>query len=121
MKLRIKGNSVRIRLSVTEVETLSSGTPLRESTAFAGGKLEYSVEPVDAACMNATFENNRITLLVPQNYLVNWPSNSVVGFDESVAISHAESLRLLLEKDFKCLDVSEEDQADYFENPSKVC
>ena len=121
MKLRIKGNSVRIRLSVTEVQLLSSGMQLQEITRFGDSQLVYAVQPVDAENMHATFSNNKITLQVPSVYLQGWPSNSVVGFEELVNVGGGDTLHLLLEKDFKCLDVSEEDQSDFFENPAKSC
>jgi len=36
-------------------------------------------------------------------------------------VSETETLYLLLEKDFVCLDETHEDQADNFENPNKTC
>ena len=121
MKLRIKGNSLRIRLSVSEVETLSGGSELRESVNFGTSQLSYTVKPVASEDMNATFDSNVITLHIPVHYLAGWPSNSVVGFEETVNVGSDQLLHLLLEKDFKCLDVTEEDQTDFFENPSKSC
>lgn len=121
MKLRIKGNSIRIRLSKSEVATLSDGLPLREITNFGSAQLVYMVTPVGSEKMSASFENNTVTMVVPLNYLAGWPSNTVVGFEETIEVGNDQPLRLLLEKDFKCLDVVEEDQADFFENPSKSC
>jgi hypothetical protein len=121
MKLRIKGNSVRIRLSVSEVRTLSSGAALTESTAFGDTQLVYAVKPVEGGSMKATFENSTISVLVPASYLLDWPSNSVVGFEETIGFDNGTSLHVLIEKDFKCLDASQEDQADFYENPAKSC
>lgn len=121
MKLRIKGNSVRIRLSKPEVHALSSGKSLQEVTSFGNSRFAYAVQPVDLKHMHATYENNTITIHVPSAYLQDWPSNSMVGFEEMMDIGTEGTLHLLLEKDFKCLDVSQEDQSDFFENPAKSC
>lgn len=121
MKLRIKGNSIRFRLSRSEVQLLSSGIPLEESTSFGNRQLVYSVRPSEAKGLNATFERDVITLHISKEYIRDWHLNDIVGFDETVKFDKQQSLRLLIEKDFKCLDVSEEDQSDFFENPGKTC
>jgi hypothetical protein len=121
MKLRIKGNSIRIRLSVPEVNSLSAGTALKESTVFPNTKLVYAVQAAESKYLSASFENNTITLSVPRSLLSGWASNNVVGFEETMRLENGESLKLLIEKDFKCLDVTEEDQSQFFENPAKSC
>ena len=44
-----------------------------------------------------------------------------VLLEKPLAVNHSEFLYLLLEKDFKCIDVTLEDQSDYFDNPEKTC
>jgi hypothetical protein len=122
MKLRIKGNSIRIRLSKTEVDELASGTSLHNNTYFGVNTFGYSVQPVNnGGDLSATFANNTITLNVPNSLLKDWPTNSVVGFESKMPVENAGQLHLLLEKDFKCLDKTTEDQSDFFDNPSKTC
>ena len=121
MKLRIRGNSIRFRISITELETLSSGLALRESTNFGDTELVYAVQPADCRQMSATFENNTITLMLPTRFIADWSANNVVGFEEMFSVGNKQTLKLLIEKDYKCLDVSTEDQSDFFDNPSKSC
>ena len=45
----------------------------------------------------------------------------LVGFNATKQVSDAESLYILVEKDFKCLDEATEDQQDNYENPNKTC
>ena len=124
MKLRIRGNSLRIRLSRTEVQQLCSGATLEDSTSFGQNRFVYLVRPVETGdALSAGYEEGVITLYVPQALLQDWPTNTVVGFDARMAVSDSESLYLLLEKDFKCLDAdaTQEDQSDYYDNPDKTC
>lgn len=123
MKLRIKGNSLRIRLSKTEVSLLSSGTTLEDSTSFGPSRFVYLVQPVEKGdTLSASYEEGVITLYVPQSLLQDWPHNQVVGFDARMPVSDSAELYLLLEKDFKCLDTEvAEDQSDFYENPDKSC
>src|SRR5688500_2100415 len=122
MKLRIKGNSVRIRLSKTEVEALSSGTALEDRTSFGSSRFGYLVQPVmEGDALDADYENGTIKMYVPKSLLTEWPSNAVVGFESRMKVNATESLYLLLEKDFKCIDQTSEDQSDFYDNPEKTC
>jgi len=122
MKIRIKGNSVRIRLSKTEVERLSSGAALEESTNFGDSRFGYAVQPVHGGDrLTARFEKGIITMHVPESLLKNWAANSVVGFESDMTVNGSEHLHLLLEKDFKCADQPAEEQSDYYDNPEKNC
>ena len=122
MKLRIKGNSIRIRLSKTEVDELASGSLLQDSTSFGHNSFGYAVQPVNnGELLTASFDKNIITLYVPEALLRNWPANSVVGFEAMMPLENSGNLHLLLEKDFKCLDETIDDQTDFFDNPAKTC
>ena len=123
MKLRIKGNSVRFRLSKSEVDRLAKEGMLHETTNFGNNVFSYTVQSIEEKTMTATLTQGGITLLVPSMQLMHWAaSNSQVGISEKMDIGNNETLSLLLEKDFKCIDAPfEEDQEDYFENPDKVC
>ena len=122
MKLRIKGNSIRIRLSKTEVDELVSGTTLSDATNFSNSRFGYEVRRIsDGDSLTASYENNLITLFVPGKLLADWPTNSVVGFESMMPLQNSGHLHLLLEKDFKCVDNTVEDQSDFFDNPAKTC
>ena len=122
MKLRIKSNSIRIRLTKTEVSTLAATGYLEEQTLFANNKFVYALQSVDDANeLTATMNANKITMLVPAAFIKDWPVNNVVGFEARIPVAENESLYLLLEKDFVCLDETTEDQSDNYENPTKTC
>ena len=121
MKLRIKGNSLRIRLTKTDVNKLAEAGYLEEQTWFPNNQFIYALQRTDAAVLSATFESNKIKMFVPSSFVKDWPGNDVVGLDAKVTLPGNKSLYLLIEKDFMCLDETNEDQHDNYENPNKTC
>lgn len=122
MKIRIKGNSLRIRLSRTEVNKLAGEGFLEEQISFGNSKLVYGLQTSsEFVQLSADFIENKITMYVPHSFVKDWPKNEIVGFDALMQLGDTGSLYLLLEKDFICIDATTEDQADNYENPNKVC
>lgn len=122
MKIRISANSIRIRLSKSEVEKLTTKGVLEDRTSFGTTYFRYAVErKAGIKTLSANYHQDKITLWVPETLVAGWQENTVVGFDARQAVGETETLYLLLEKDFKCLDQTLEDQSDNFENPKKIC
>ena len=122
MKLRIKGNSIRFRLSKSEVGKLAVIGNLEEQTSFGENKFVIALQSVDEGDeLTAKLNLNKITMFVPVKLVKDWPENNVVGFDASMPLPDGNKLNLLLEKDFVCLDHTTEDQSDNYENPNKTC
>ena len=113
MKIRIKGNSVRFRLTQSEVKQLCEQDHVSEQTDFGDTFFRYAVKMTNEKdTMQATFENHMITLFLPERLGKDWHTNEQVGFQH-----HQDKLFLLLEKDFTCLDNTTEDQSDNYPNP----
>ena len=122
MKLRIKGNSLRIRLTRPEVDKLAETGYLEEQTLFAGNKLVYALLSVDSGNeLSAELDTNKITMFVPHELIKDWPQNNIVGFNSNMPVTADDTLYLLLEKDFVCIDETMEDQSDNYNNPNKTC
>jgi len=122
MKIRIKGNSVRLRLSKPEVEKLSIENPLQEHSYFASNTFSYVLKVVtNGSDLGVDFEHGTITMTVPGSLIKDWPKNEIVGFNTTIETPGREPLKLVLEKDFKCLDNSTEDQTDNYVNPNQIC
>lgn len=117
MKIRIRGNSVRIRLTKTEVEAFGKDGYYKEQTQFGTATLTYALKRSDDEQMTATFENNTITMHLPAAHADQWVNTEKVGFDALMDLGDGNELYLLLEKDYKCLDDTGEDQSDNYENP----
>ena len=122
MKLRIKGNSLRIRLTKTEVSTIATTGYLEEETWFGSNKLVYALQRVDEGNeLTAILDHHKITMFVPAALTKEWPVNNVISFEANMPLANNKMLYLLLEKDFVCLDHTTEDQSDNYENPNKTC
>lgn len=122
MKIRIKGNSIRIRLTQTELKTFADSGYIEEATEFIDNKLFYALASSKHVTeLSAQMVGNKITLLVPENIAQNWITTDLVGFENKFDIGNEKKLFLLVEKDFVCLDNTFEDQSDMFPNPNAVC
>lgn len=122
MKIRIKENTLRYRLSKSEVAKLAEDGMLEQRTEFFSGSLLYAIHETEKKNLSADFIQNTITLYVPKKLLQQWAETDDVGIDFKMPLPNGYILYLLLEKDFKCIDMdAKEDQSDYFENPLKTC
>jgi hypothetical protein len=121
MKIRIKGPSIRLRLSKPEVDSLTAKGEVTETTPFPGGSLQYTLRrSVECPAIDAAYHDNTITVLVPQSLLADWDIDDRVGFEARVPLEGGNSLFVLIEKDFQCLDNTDEDQSENYPNP-KSC
>lgn len=118
MKIRIKGNSVRFRLTKTEVETFCETGKVSENTSFGDKTLTYTLESKQGIkVLEANYIKDSITLYLPIEQANGWATNTKVGFNNNVAWNNEQALSLLVEKDFTCLDNTIEDQSDNYPNP----
>ena len=121
MKLRLKSNSIRIRLTKTEVSTLANTGYLEEKTPFINNTFIYSIQTIDSTELSASLDSNKITLFVPVDFIKEWPENDIVSLKGKMTVANDEALYLLVEKDFVCLDETTEDQSDNYTNPNSAC
>ena len=112
MKIRIKGNSLRYRLTKSDMYRLSKEGYLEDKTDFGGSALIYVIQKTKDAKMSAFFNDNVICLQIPETMIEELENTDKVGFEGS-----EENLQLLVEKDFTCLDNVAEDQSDNYPNP----
>lgn len=112
MKIRIKGNSLRYRLTKSDIESLAKTGHLHEQTDFAGSALVYAIKTGNADSLSTSFENNTITLFMPSAMIEELVNTDKVGFSDKNS-----TVQLLVEKDFTCLDNVDEDQSDNYPNP----
>jgi len=118
MKIRIKGNSVRFRLSKSELDKIGETGYVNSTTSFPTNTLTYAViVRHDLTQMDVEFKDHAIQLFVPQHLADEWVGTQRVGFDAEIQLKNGETLSLLLEKDFQCLDERGEDESDLYPNP----
>ncbi len=119
MKIRIKGDSIRFRLTQSEVQTLSEKGTIMDTTNFETSQFRYGVTLNNAIDnLKASFSAHTITLEVPELQGRSWYTNDIITIDHTVKNTKGSLLYLLLEKDFTCLDNTAEDQSDNYPNPN---
>jgi hypothetical protein len=122
MKLRIKGDSLRLRVSRSEVARVLAGEYLEETIHFAPqpvAKFTYALKQEPSLSRpTVQYAGNKVTILIPADQANEWGVTDQVGIAEDISLGDLGSLQLLIEKDFACLDRSEEDNEDTFPNPS---
>ena len=123
MKLRIRGNSIRLRLLRSEIEHFRTVGRVVDETNFGNGLLTYSLEmSPDVASISAKFENGEIRVVMPEKMAREWAVNEIVGFEVDQDVAENELLTILVEKDFACLDRPDDpDHADAFPHPNLTC
>jgi hypothetical protein len=100
MKLRLQDNSVRLRLTRSEVERLRDTGLVEESVDFGGGEvLAYRLrsrpqpDPVQAG-----FRQGTVTVSVATEVAQAWAASDEVG-----VYAQSGALAISIEKDFRCL------------------
>lgn len=125
MKLRIRGDSLRFRLTQSEVSRLAEKAKISESVHFSPspkGILTYSVEASESFTrFSAIFESAEILVRVPASLVDTWARTDQVGIENAQITGAGRKLHILIEKDFQCLQPrSEEDESDNFPNPQQT-
>jgi hypothetical protein len=106
MKLRLKDNSLRLRVSPEEVARLLAGQQVQTITRFGPEPaqcLSYSLEAwPELPAMTAVYKPGRIRVLIPAHLLDNWNQDTPPSLSETQALGAGQSLTLLVEKDLPC-------------------
>jgi hypothetical protein len=118
MKLRIQGNSLRLRLTRSEVVGLHRNGVIEETTQFSiGGSLTYRIQRrASIQNIQAEVADRTITVYVPAGALDAWATSDDVGLAARDGV-----LKIAIEKDFRCLTRprEEEGEADAYPHPAE--
>ncbi len=124
MKLRIRDNSLRLRLTKSEVERLGElGSVMSFSELGPGFKnrLIYCIESCSLTeSVQVSFETNIIRVVIPKSTARLWCFGAQVGIYAEQQMS-SSPLKIIIEKDFFCLKPrthEHENEADMFPNPN---
>ncbi len=112
MKLRLRGSSIRLRLTQPEIAALRERGSVEETVRFSPtSRLVYAIERGGDA-LGASFEDGRVVVRVPDALAFDLCDTDRVGIDGV----HGE-LRILIEKDWQCLAPRDEDESEGFPHP----
>ena len=122
MKLRIRDNSIRLRLSRSEVDSVSSDGLVKASVPFSGGvRFDYILES-SPACVKpvAQYSNHALTVRLPEKEVQRWAASEQVSIAAEQLLDEGGQLHILVEKDFACLAPREgEDESDMYPHPDQ--
>ena len=123
MKLRIEGNTIRLRLKRPEIEALQAHGRVEETVGFgAAGRLVYALEIADVERLSAHYAPGEIVIRAPAAAASHWAeSEEEVGMQAEEPWPDGGTLSILVEKDFQCLHrpLTDADRA-AFRNPNAV-
>lgn len=122
MKLRIRGNSLRLRITPSEMARLMDAGRIEETVHFGtdeNARLTYALEhSASAPGIHVRYSPAEIAVVVSSKEARGWAVSQDVGLYREVHTSHG-TLDLAVEKDFACLDKSAAENVDTFPNPKQ--
>ena len=125
MKLRVKGNSLRLRVSRSELARFLDGERVEETIHFTRSpeaSLTYALESaVQSAPVRVQYESQIVKVILSEDQAAIWGAECKVGVYSTLDIGAAGSLAVIVEKDFACLDRSDEENSDAFEPSGAAC
>lgn len=126
MKLRLRENSIRLRLLQTEVKQLRETGNVSERIIFGINPTEtlaYSLRvSEEAENIYAQMTNNQIEIFLPLKQAENWAGTNEVGLYATQNVGDLGELKITIEKDFVCVDrPNDKDNKDAFPHPKMKC
>jgi len=125
MKLRIQGNSIRLRLQQREVAQLHDQGHVTESLLLGTGPedaLTYRLERYPGEVVQLRREPTGLLLRLPAAWALELAQTDRVGVDVEVPITLEIAVRVKIEKDYGCLTQRPgENESDAFPNPAGAC
>jgi hypothetical protein len=122
MKLRIKDNTLRLRVSRSDLALLIQNWRIDSTIYFTGNaeeKWTYAIELCpDCSSTTLRYRPGEVSVVVPDGEAKTWAGSDQVGMYASWELGQGQRLEILVEKDFACLDLSDADNEDTFPNPA---
>jgi hypothetical protein len=121
LKLRILGNSIRLRVGKSELEELAGTGAVADAIQFGPGQtLTYRIVADRSGKTSARFTAGEVTVSVPASAVQGLATTDQVSIRGEQALAEGGSLAILVEKDFECLVPRPgEDPRDLYDNPAK--
>jgi len=121
VKLRIKGNSLRLRLTRPEMQRFVEAGRVEEAIYFGpeeAARLTYAIEHcAQPDGLRVRFTAGEVVVVLSTEEARRWAESEQVGVYGSVSLGQRGLLKIAVEKDFVCLDRDDPENADAFPNP----
>ena len=120
LKLRIKANSLRLRMTPSEMTRLLETGRIHETIHFPSHEsacLTYAVEHrPDTPVLTVRYSPNEVVVVLSSAQARRWAETADIGIYGETP-THGGTLQLAVEKDFACLDKSDAENVDTFPHP----
>ena len=119
MKIRILGTTIRLRIKMFESDVIRETGVIEEVLEFGfdeADKLKFQIRTGED---KFAIEQNlmQVAIIVPRDVIEKWTSTDMVGFEETITTSKGKEIKVLIEKDWACLDNDREPEEGSFPNP----
>lgn len=100
MKLRIRGNSIRLQLSKTELAKLAEKGKVEDTVRFSSEQsLRYGIEVRPTGAVTAAYGDGALIVTLPKARLDLWLRPGEVSVEGSQPIGGGKVLQIVLETD----------------------
>jgi hypothetical protein len=113
VKLRLRHNSIRLRLTRSDVDQFQRSGRVEDLVEFPQASLVFSLESSSGAkVIQASFVEGHLAVLVPSEQGQAWVTKAEVGMEGMF-----QGLSILIEKDWPCLHRGLTEDEDTFARP----
>ena len=111
MKIRIKGNTIRVRCTNDEISKIASGETVVNTTVFSPiDRMVFSISPWNskyigiyyAPNFGAELKSSTTHISIPSELLISWTPNSELSIEGVVENGLEPGLKILIEVDLPC-------------------
>ena len=100
MKLRIRGNSVRLQLSKTELAKLAEKGKVEDTIRFSSEQsLRYGIEVRPTGAVTAAYADGELLVALPRARLELWLRPGEISVEGSQPVGGGKVLQIVLETD----------------------
>ena len=122
MKLRIKGNSLRLRVLQAELTKFLDTGRIEEMIQFTpeeDANFTYTLgHDRSTSSIAVRYADRAIVIVLPTAEAESWAKSDQVGIYASVDLGSKGRLEVSVEKDFACRDLGDVENEDTFPHPS---
>lgn len=118
MKLRIQENSLRIRLSIEELESLFLSQEVEMRTHTPADTLITRLIPAEHT--SVTLSGHQMNIFLSHDQISHLKNSSTEGFKENIAFNPNGPLVLSVQKDYVCIGREEKLNKGLFPNPKEI-
>jgi len=100
MKLRIRGNSIRLQLTKTELAKLAEKGRIEDTVRFSSEQsLRYGIEVRPTGAVTAAYADGALVVTLPKARLELWRRPGEVSVEGSQPVGGGKVLQIVLEAD----------------------